>query len=157
MILFSPYAFVFANVEINEIMYDLKTGSDDGREWVEVYNNSDALVDFSPFKFFEGDTNHKMVLKQGEAKIPAGGYAIIVSDFIKFKTDHPNFQGAIFDSTFSLSNSGETLVIKNGGTTIDQVTYTSNQGGAGDGNSLQKINGLWQGTTLTPAAENKLA
>ncbi|MEK7071654.1 MAG: lamin tail domain-containing protein, partial [Patescibacteria group bacterium] len=54
---------------INEIMYDLKNGSDDGREWIEVYNNSDASVDLSTFKFFEADTNHKIVSVAGGENI----------------------------------------------------------------------------------------
>jgi hypothetical protein len=166
---FLPHTFACAdtagNVQINEIMYDLKTGSDSGREWVEVYNSSNSGVDFSTFTFFENDTNHKLKLVQGDKIIPPYGYAVIVDDYTKFKADWPGLSGfsgnavSIFDSTFSLSNTGETLAIKNanGNTSIvvDQYTYSSTQGGAGDGNSLQKINGVWQGALPTPGAENK--
>ncbi len=156
IILFSPQAFVFANMEINEVMYDLKSGSDDGREWVELHNNSDKVVDLTTFKFFEGDTNHKMVLKQGDAKVPTGGYALVVSDYTKFKIDYPNLDGAVFDSTFSLSNTGETIAIKDGDSLVDQYSYTSGSGGGGNGNSLQKVNGAWTGAVPTPNAENKI-
>lgn len=160
-ILFSPSCFVFANLEINEIMYDLKTGSDDEREWVEVYNNSNTPVDFSTFRFAEGKinslTNHKLKLVQGDANIPAQGYALIVDDPIKFKADWPNFSGIVFDSSFSLNNDGETLALKDKDLNIiDQYTYSSNTGGAGDGNSLQKIAGVWQGAKPTPGEENKV-
>lgn len=160
--LFTPGCFVFANLEINEIMYDLKTGSDDGREWVEIYNNSDVSVDLPSYRLFEADTNHKIKLVEGDTSIPAKGYAIIISSPIKFKTDWSNLFTEpvfvnIFDSSFSLNNDGEVLMIKDKDLKIiDQYTYKSNLGGAGDGKSLQKINGVWQGATPTPGLENKI-
>jgi|SRR3989344_540997 len=151
----SPY-FAFANVEINEIMYDLKTGGDEGREWVEIFNNSDTPVDLSAFKFFEGDTNHRLKLSQGDIKVGAKSYAVIVSDGVKFKTDWPNFPGTILDSTFSLNNSGELVALKDADTISDQFSYQSSLGGAGNGKSLQKINGVWIEAIPTPGVENKI-
>jgi len=146
-----------ASLIINEIMYDLKTGSDDGREWVEIYNNTDTEIDFTNFRFFEADTNHKLKLIQGNGKIGAGEYAVIVSNEIKFKNDWPSFAGTIFDSTFSLNNSGEILALKDNALNIvNQYSYTSALGGAGDGNSLQLINGLWRTAPPSPGAENKI-
>src|SRR3989338_719449 len=161
IILLSPRSFGRANLQINEIMYDLKTGSDDGREWVEIYNGSNIPVDLSTYKFFEADTNHKIKLAQGSTNVGAFGYAIIVSDLTKFKTDWSGVAGTIYDSTFSLSNSGETLAIKNiqqdsSLNVVDQFVYSSSMGGAGDSNSLQKINGVWQGAKPTPGEENKI-
>lgn len=153
---FVPYLPLFANIEISEIMYDLKTGSDDGREWVEVFNNSDTEADLSSFKFFEANTNHKLVLFQGEKNLGAHSYAIIVSDPMKFKTDWSNFSGIIFDSSFSLNNGGEILAIKNADLIVDEYAYNSSSGGAGNGKSLQKINGVWTGAMPTPGAENKI-
>ncbi|MEK7140860.1 MAG: lamin tail domain-containing protein [Patescibacteria group bacterium] len=141
---------------INEIMYDLKNGSDDGREWIEVYNNSDASVDLSTFKFFEADTNHKIVSVAGGENISPLGYAVIVSDFAKFKNDNPNFTGLVFDSTFSLSNTGENLILKDKDLNIiDQYFYSSSLGGGGDGKSLQLVNGSWVASMPTPSKENK--
>jgi len=157
IILFSPLFFVFASLEISEIMYDLKSGSDDGREWVEIYNNSDEISDFSTYKFFEADTNHKLSVVQGSIKIEPYGYALIVSDFAKFKIDWPNLLSNIFDSTFSLSNSGEYLAIKNSEQVADSYFYNSSLGGAGNGKSLQKINGTWTSATPTPGSENKIS
>jgi hypothetical protein len=140
-------------------MYDLKTGSDTGREWIEIFNNGSVPVDLSSFIFFEADTNHKLKLVQGDTKVNAQGYALIVSDYAKFKTDWANlfgFSGTIFDSTFSLNNSGENLAIKDGDLIVDQHTYSSSAGGAGDGKSLQKINGVWVSAMPTPGAENKI-
>ncbi len=158
IIFFVPYYFVFANLQINEIMYDLKTGSDNGREWIEIYNDGDISVDLSSYRFFEADTNHKIKLVQGDTNIGPKGYAVIVSDPIKFKTDWPNNTFTIFDSSFSLNNDGEILMLKDKNLNIvDQYTYKSSSGGAGDGNSLQKINGQWQGATPTPGQENRIS
>lgn len=152
---FSFYHFVYAGVIINEVMYNLES-TDMGREWVEVYNNSNSSVDLSSYKFFESDTNHELTIFQGDANIGVNGYAVIVSDPIKFKIDWPSFSGIIFDSSFSLNNTGEAIAIKDGDLNIiDQYTYNSASGGAGDGNSLQLINGLWQATLPTPGKENK--
>ena len=143
-------------IVISEIMYDLQNGSDDGREWIEVYNNSDTPIDLSTFKFFEADTNHKLISVAGEANVSPLGYALLVSDFAKFKNDNPNFVGNIFDSTFSLSNTGENLILKDKDLNIiDQKSYSSVMGGGGDGNSIQLVNGSWVASLPTPGQENK--
>ncbi|MDP2788496.1 MAG: lamin tail domain-containing protein [bacterium] len=158
IILFSPASFILAGVMINEVMYDLPNGSDEGREWVEVYNNGNEPVDFSTYKFFEADTNHKLISVTGGENIPSLGYALIVSDAEKFKKDNSGFFGVIFDSTFSLSNTGEVLMLKDEDLNIiDQYTYQSSQGGGGEGHSLQKISGVWRGEKPTPGVENKIS
>jgi hypothetical protein len=118
VLFFSSCHLAHASLSINEIMYDLKTGSDDGREWIEIYNDADAPVDLSSLRLFEADTSHKIKLVEGDAKVAAKGYAVIVSDPAKFKTDWPNlFSGSavsIFDSSFSLNNDGELLMLQDG-------------------------------------------
>jgi len=144
----------FAELFINEIMYDLPD-SDEGKEWVEVYNTGPESVDFSEYKFLEADTNHKLLLAQGSPKIETLGYAIIVSNFEKFKTSNPYFAGNVFDSSFSLSNTGEKLAIVDKDLKIiDEFIYSSSIGGAGNGKSLQKINGAWLASKPTLGAEN---
>ena len=144
-----------ATVVINEIMYDLKDGGDTGREWVEVSNIGSAGVDISAWRFAEADTNHKLTIVQGDSVLPGGGLAIIADDPTNFLVDNPGFSGALFDSSFSLLNTGETLTLRDENLTdIDAVTYTSTQGGSGDGNSLQLGNGVWQGALPTPGGVN---
>ena len=170
IILFFPHSLVRANVIINEVMYDLD-GADIGREWIELYNDGSSPVDISNYKLFESGVNHKLTLFQGDKNISSFGYAIITSDKLKFKNDWPNFNGTIFDSTFSLSNTGEALGIKDIpisvkdiDTTIkdmeqnivDKFSYSSNLGGAGDGKSLQKVAGIWIASRPTPGLENKI-
>jgi PKD repeat protein len=135
---------VFGNMIINEIMYDLETGSDSGREWVEIFNNKidasiDASIDLTGWKFWENGTNHGLTLFQGSAIIPSSGYAIIADNPEKFLIDNPGYSGTIFDSAFSLSNDGESLILKdNNLITINEVVYDSAWGAQGNGRSLQR-------------------
>jgi hypothetical protein len=144
-----------ASFEITEIMYDLD-GTDTGREWVEVYNNGNESTDFSHWYFFSDNTKHSLV-PQGNSSIPAGGYAVITQDSAKFRVDWPNYSGLLFDSSWTgLSNDGETIALKDPDLNIvSQVSFTSSQGGAGDGSSLQKINSSWGGATPTPGVQNQ--
>lgn len=142
-----------AQVVISEIMYD-PTGSDDGREWVEIQNVGASDIDVLGWKFNESNTDHGLVLKQGGTIIPAGGFAVIVDDFNKFLADQ-NFSGIILDSTFSLSNDGEPIAIKNKDKVeVDSVAYSKTQGAAGNGNSLQKTNSGWISASPTPGSLN---
>ncbi len=154
--LFVP-AFASAQVAITEIMYDL-SGSDTGREWVEIRNSGSEPIDFSKLKFFEANTNHALTLSRGEATTSVGGYAVIADDPTKFMLDWPNFSGTLFGSSFSLSNTGEMIAIKNAAlATLDSVTYTSSQGAGGDGNSLQLLNGVWSAGAPSLGQANTVA
>jgi len=143
----------FANFEITEIAYDI-SGSDSGREWIEVKNIGGDKDDLSVYKLFEAETNHGIVFVSGSTVVDAGGFAVIADNPDKFRADNPFFAGNLFNSSFSLSNEGETLVIKNSDLSIsDSVTYFSKQGASGDGNSLQKINSIWVVSAPTPGFE----
>lgn len=151
-----------AAVQITEIMYDV-SGTDTGREWIEVTNTGNASIDISGFKLFEANTNHALSLVQGSGTLAAGASAIIADDDTKFKIDWPGYAGALFDSSFSLSNTGETIAIKDSSlAVIDTVSYDAAGGAAGDGNSLQRSGsvfvaaaptlGTYAGGALTDAA-----
>lgn len=141
---------------ITEIMYDL-SGSDTGREWIEVFNKGDKSADLSSLKLFENDTNHSLRAVNGDTNLPAGGYAVVADNADKFLEDWPDYNGALFDSAFSLKNDGETVSIKSGDDKLDEVGYFSDWGAAGNGNSLQLINGEWKESAPTPGSENKIS
>ncbi len=146
-----------AQVVVTEIMYDLPkdSGSDTGREWVEVFNDSNESIDLSGWRFYEADVNHKLKLFQGNSTLPALEYAIIADNPEKFLVDNSSFSGVVFDSSFSLKNTGETIVLRNADLIdIDSVTYSSEQGAKGNGNSLQKTDGGWIATTPTPGSSS---
>lgn len=147
--------FANANVVINEIMYDLE-GADSGREWIEIFNNGTEQIDLNGWKLYEAEVNHKIATTTtNNFIIPSGGFAVIADNPEKFLMDWPNFPGVIFDSAFSLNNSGENLVIKDGSLNIiDEVNYLPDWGAKGDGDSLQKINSSWIAAKPTPEAQN---
>jgi hypothetical protein len=152
--IFTSAKYAFASLEITEIMYDL-SGSDTGREWIEIYNPDSTPVDVTKIKLFEASTNHGVSVSSGSGTLNFEGYAVISDVPSKFMTDNPSYSGMLFDSTFSLSNTGEPLELRNAsGTILDSVTYDSALGATGDGNSLQKINGAWTASAPTPGLQN---
>ncbi len=144
--------FARAQVVISEIMYDV-SGTDTDREWVEVFNAGASPVHFTDWKLFEANTNHGITSAQGGENFAAGAYAIIADNPAKFLQDWPSYSGILFDSTFSLGNSGETLAIHMPPpdlTPTDSVPYQGAWGAAGNGNSLQRTS--VSGTTFVESS-----
>lgn len=141
LLLFLPS--LAAALQIDEIMYDLP-GSDSGREWVEVYQDGTDCVNLTQWKFFEANTNHGITFNQGSGQICANEYAVIADNPANFLNDHVGFSGSLFDSSFSLSNTGETIALKNpDGNITDTVTYSSATGANGNGRSLERNSSGW--------------
>ena len=142
-----------ASVYINEIMYDID-GSDDKKEWVEIYNDSADEINLKDWRFYDG-SNH--ILNEppanggrGSLVLPAYSYAIFSSDATTTVANSPAYSGAVIDTVMSLGNTSETLkIIDASGAIIDAVSYNSSMGANGDGNSLQKINGVWSAKSPT--------
>ena len=142
------FAFFFvpgittAQVVISEIMYDLE-GSDTGREWVEVFNSGSSAILLTEWKLFEADSNHNIAAHSGGESLVSGAYAIIADNPAKFLEDRPAYTGLLFDSAFSLSNTGETLALRccstgEGLIDKDSISYDPGIGAAGDGNTLNR-------------------
>ena len=141
---------VSASVRINEVMYDLE-GTDTGREWIELINDGSGSVDISGFKLFEANINHGLTLFSGNPVLAPQSLALIVDDAQKFIADWPHFLGLLFESSFSLSNTGETLALKNGsGTEEDSASYSSDDGAKGDGKTLHRNDSGWSAASATP-------
>src|SRR3989344_597375 len=129
-----------AQVVITEIMYDLQSGADGGREWIEVHNGGTTAIPLGTWKLFENGTAHKITAVSVTGVLAPGSYAVIADNAAKFQVDWPQLTGQLFDSAFSLGNSGETLVLRNASSTdIDTASYQSSMGAAGDGNSLNRV------------------
>ena len=129
-----------AQIKISEIMYD-PAGPDTKREWVEVFNSGTTSVDLTSYFLFENNVYHKLMAQSGNM-LPAGEYAIIADSIPEVLADYPNYAGLVFDSTFSLGNSGESISVANAQKVqIDTYAYSSGMGAANDGNSLQITNG----------------
>jgi len=155
IVFFSWTTFANAGFEISEIMYDLD-GTDTNREWIEVQNTGTEATDLSKWFFFSDNSKHALA-PQGESLVPAGGYAVITQNATNFRADWPNFSGLIFDSSWTgFNNDGEEIALKDPDLNIvSPVAFTSNQGGAGNGDSLQKVSGSWKGGLPTPGVVNQ--
>lgn len=130
-----------AQVKITEIMYD-PTGSDTKREWVEVYNSGTQDIDLSTWFFYEGNVFHKLVA-QKEAILPAGSFAILVDSVAEVIAEYSDYAGLIFDSVFSLNNTGESLSVANPQKEIlDTFIYSAEMGANNNGQSLQINDGV---------------
>lgn len=146
----------FAQVVLTEIMYDVE-GTDDKREWVEVYNDGGEPVDITDWRFSDG-TNHTLVISddkggQGTLLLAPGSYAIIASDAKVFLSEHSGFTATVIDTVMSLNNSADTLALLDIEKALrDSVSYTSDQGGAGDGKTLQKAAAAWVAAPPSPGA-----
>ncbi len=146
-------------VIINEIMYDYP-GSDDRREWIEIYNSGTENIDLTDWRLFEAETDHKLILKQGTIIILPREYAIIANNAETFLNDHQIYKGILFNGSFSLSNSGEYLALKNSSQeVVNGITYQSSWGAKGNGKTLerQKDSPGWQESFVdggTPGIEN---
>jgi hypothetical protein len=147
-----------AEIVINEIMYDPE-GSDTGREWIQVYNSGSDDIDLTIYKLLENGVNHKITNYNETAVsiLKPGEFAIIADDPLKFLIDFPNFTGSLFDSAFSLNNTGEVLAMVNAlGNIVNNFEYSVDLGAKNNGNSLQRANnGFWIEAGPTPAFLNK--
>ncbi len=157
LILFSVSTNItFGALSFSEIMYDPE-GADTGREWVEIRNDGDQVA-INSYKLFESNTNHAISSFQGGAVLSSGGYAIIADNPAKFLEDFPSYTGVLFDSSFSLSNAGELLVLKDSaGQTLDSLTYSPALGGNDDGTTLSKFESGWGRGDPTPGSSNVLS
>lgn len=147
--------FTEAQVVISEIMYNLE-GTDTGFEWIEICNDGED-IDLANWKLFEAKTNHKISSYPEDRSLVLsnGKCAVIADNPDKFKQSNPNFSGLVFDSTFSLSNSGEEIILRDADLNdIDSVSYNPEMGANGDGNSLQLKNGSWIASSPTIGISN---
>ena len=130
---------VSADLIINEIMYN-PSGADADHEWVEVYNN-DENINLEDWRFFEANTPHRLSLVQGDDMIISEGEYVVIADNAEiFLQGYENFQGTVLDSTFSLSNTGEYIALKDpDGNIVDEVDYSSDWGSI-EGKSLELMN-----------------
>jgi hypothetical protein len=144
-----------AQVKITEIMYDPE-GSDTKREWIEVYNSGNSSVDLNTYFLFENNVYHKLVA-QGQSILESGEYAIIVDSVAEVIADYKDYIGKLFDSTFSLNNTGEIISIAdNLKKSIDALSYDGSVGANNDGASLQVIEGVAHASKPTFGTENVL-
>lgn len=154
-LLLSSMVYAHALV-INEVMSN-PTGDDGGREWIEIYNNSETDVDLSALTIsIKGGTFVSVTPISGGIFLGSHGYAVIsstVSGVAKFIQDYPLFSKPLFKSSISLVNTGVTSIeLKLGGVTADTLaSYTA----AKEGSTYSLLDGSFIVTEPSPGEENK--
>src|SRR3990167_3940307 len=116
----------------SDVMYD-PDGTDTGREWVEVYNDGVASVDLTGVSLVEGGTRHKIASYLGGAStIASGAHAIVADRPELFLADYTGVS-PVFDSAFSLSNTGETLALSESAESpdVDSVSWPAEAAATG--------------------------
>ncbi len=131
LLIFTP-SISYANVLISEIFYDPAESPEHNYEFVELYN-SDSTIDISGWIL--QDDSKEYVIPDGTL-LDSGAYFIV--------------DRALVSNSFSLKNTGETLVFKNGSEIQDTKIYEDD---ADQGLSLQRQqDGTWQPGTPTPGS-----
>ena len=141
-----------AQVLITEIMY-APEGADAKHEWIEVCNTGTSSVSLEDWTFFENDTNHTLKVVSGSATLSAGACAVIADHPDTFTSDYRSYAGTLFDSAFSLKNTGEYLALHdNTEALIDEVGYSDADGGKDNGLSLHRDGIIFQEGVPSPGA-----
>ena len=150
------------HVKINEIMYNLP-GLDRNREWIELFNGAPEAINITGWTFFEYSTNsyHLFTLGQGSMVIPAGGYVIAAVDATTFLNEHPACNCTVIESGFWLSNTGDSITLKDASSVIvDEVSYHNSWGASGNGKTLElNLTGGWEESLVdggTPCNPNSV-
>lgn len=114
-----------ADIKIVDVMYN-PPGNDQGHEWIEIENTGTSTSNLTGYRLFEGGVNHKLAVAVGTSSLTAGAKAIITTDPGQYAADYPSFAGAIFKSSFSLLNSGDTIELKDPAlAVVDTYSYTA--------------------------------
>jgi hypothetical protein len=99
----------YGSVMLSEVLCDPE-GSDDGREYIELYNDGDRECEISGLRIIDGNTGSTPFVFPAASVIQAKGRLIIAQSadgfFGLFGAD-PDYAGL----TFALNNSGETVML----------------------------------------------
>lgn len=121
-------------------------------EWIELHNTGSSLVSLEEWTVTAQDGSPTILLS---GAVAAGAF------FLLERTTDDTVPGIAAGAVYagSLSNSGETLMLKNaGGTIVDTVVGGENWQGIGGDNvtkqTAQKTTNGWTTATPTPGAEN---
>ncbi len=154
IILFVSFSinYAFAGISIVEVMYNPK-GADPDREWVKISNDDESDIVISKLKITINGSNHIIKDLSGSTVINKGDSVVVVDNPDNFKINYPSYTGKLFDSSFTLTNESGSVDIKDDkNVLIDTMSYTASNGAFEDGNSLQKINGVWVASTPSIAS-----
>lgn len=113
---------------ISEVFYDA-AGSDTGREFIEIYNNSGLPCDISGFRLIDGSPSSSAFVFPPGALIAAGGFVVVAqsdAEFFGLFGFSPDYAGI----AFALNNSGETVFLEHPDGAVRDAVYI--EGGSTD-------------------------
>lgn len=153
-------------VLVNEIMYDPPTGE---CEWVELFNNSDSIVNLKNWKIQDNGTT-QVIITAVDYFLNPDQFVVISQDDTIF-SEHPGLkpEKVIVNSSLpSLNNSGDAVIIyKLNNLLSDRVDYLPDWGGTKVSLERININGAsgdssnWASSIdcekSTPARENSIS
>ena len=144
-------------LSITEVMYDAP-GTDANHEWIELYNDSSENISLQNWKLNESNTNHSISSVRGDALLSPNEYVILADNGPSFVLDYAGYTGDVYDTSFSLLNSGELLQVLDEQKSIKvSASYTPASGAAGDGNSLHFLSGIWSAKQPNPGSAPNVA
>ena len=107
---------------INEINYNSAADLNPG-DWVEIYNNSDEIIDMENWQFKDGDDQHIFQFAANTELNPRE-YIVLCESVNDFMAIFPEVNNLIGDLGFKFSNDGEVIRLYNdNGVLIDSVRY----------------------------------
>ncbi len=134
----------YGRLLISEVLCD-PAGTDEGREYIEIYNDNEYDCDVSGMQIVDGNSKSTAFVFPEGSLLGAKNYAVIAQteagflSLFEFKPDYSGFG-------FSLNNTGETvLLLKRDGAVVDMVYIKG-------GSSEMPAPELWGSDTLPSAA-----
>lgn len=120
-----PESAVSGDVIINEILFNPVTG---GSDWVELYNNSDKLIDLINWEIanYDNDTIDNNKLVEEHYLLFPGEYVILCEDSLQVDMHYPTFipgKAIELDLPTYSNDSGTVYLIHNSGV-MDKVSYS---------------------------------
>ena len=110
------------SIVITEINYN-SAPDFDTEDWLELYNNSDEIVDISNWVFCDAHDTNTFVFPQNTVLEPQG-FLVLCRDTVAFSALFPEVNNILGNLDFNLSNGGELIRLFNAsGEIVDSLTY----------------------------------
>ncbi len=113
----------FGQIVITEIMYDPSAVTDANGEWFEIYNAGASAVNINGWSIEEADGSPSHTIDNGGAlNIAAGTYAVLARNGTT--ATNGGVTAVYAYGSWALSNSSDSIRLKNGTTVVDTVSYS---------------------------------
>ena len=139
-----PEEPVAGDLIINEILFNPYTG---GGDWVEVYNNSDKLLNINNWTIgnYDNDTIDNLISVNEHFLIYPGEYLVLADNVLQVEQTYPSvILGRLIEVNLpTCPNDSGTVYLQHQGITIDKVSYSDDWHfqllDDEDGKSLERI------------------